>query len=276
MATFLTLDELAATIGDGMSLAIPNDQAGVAMAATLALTARASKNLPKNLHVICVPISGMQADILIGRGMVSAIETSAVTLGEAGGAPRFADGIRQRTFRMMDATCPALLAGFVAGQKGVPFMAIRGLIGSDLMAARPDWRIIDNPYADDDPVVVVPAIRPDVALFHAPEADRFGNVRIGRHAELAAMAHAARRTLVTVERISDTSLLANENEAAGVLPALYVSAIAEVPRGAWPLGLWGEYALDGDEVARYAQLAQTPEGFAAYLEGAMRRREIAA
>ena len=177
---------------------------------------------------------------------------------------------------MMDATCPALLAGFVAGQKGVPFMAIRGLIGSDLMAARPDWRIIDNPYADDDPVVVVPAIRPDVALFHAPEADRFGNVRIGRHAELAAMAHAARRTLVTVERISDTSLLANENEAAGVLPALYVSAIAEVPRGAWPLGLWGEYALDGDEVARYAQLAQTPEGFAAYLEGAMRRREIAA
>ena len=130
MATFLTLDELAATIGDGMSLAIPNDQAGVAMAATLALTARASKNLPKNLHVICVPISGMQADILIGRGMVSAIETSAVTLGEAGGAPRFADGIRHRAFRMMDATCPALLAGFVAGQKGVPFMAIRGLIGS--------------------------------------------------------------------------------------------------------------------------------------------------
>ena len=102
-------------------------------------------------------------------------------------------------------------------------MPIRGIIGSDLMKVRPDWKIIDNPFATDDPIVVVPAIRPDVALFHAPEADRFGNVRIGRQTELATMAYAAKTTLVTVERISETSLLADENSAAGVLPALYVT-----------------------------------------------------
>ncbi len=199
-----------------------------------------------------------------------------MTLGEAGGAPRFSEGVRAGAFRLMDATCPALLAGLVAGQKGVPFQPIRGIIGSDLMKARPDWKIIDNPFAPDDPIVVVPAIRPDIALFHAPEADRFGNVRIGRQTELATMAYAAKTTLVTVERISERSLLADENSAAGVLPALYVTAIAQAQRGAWPLGLWGEYPADDAEIARYARMAKSQEGFAAYMDGFARPPEAVA
>ena len=51
-------------------------------------------------------------------------------------------------------------------------MPLRGLIGSDLMAHRPDWQMIDNPYGNNDPIVLLPAIKPDVALFHAPMADR--------------------------------------------------------------------------------------------------------
>jgi glutaconate CoA-transferase subunit A len=84
---------------------------------------------------------------------------------------------------------------------------------------------------------------------HAPEADRFGNVRIGRQRELATMAHASKATLVTVGRIRETSLLLDEDSAAGVLPALYVNSIRVVPRGAWPIGLWGEYLPDTAEIA---------------------------
>jgi glutaconate CoA-transferase subunit A len=272
MENFISLEALAAQVQDGMSLAVPADRSGVAMAATAAIIAAG----PKNIHLVCVPISGIQADMLIGAGLVRSIETSAVTLGEAGGAPRFAEGVRAGALQLMDATCPAVLAGLTAGQKGVPFLPIRGIIGSDLMKARPDWKIIGNPFAPDDPIVVVPAIRPDVALFHAPEADRFGNVRIGRQAELATMAYAAKATLVTVERIRETSLLADENSAAGVLPALYVTAIAQARNGAWPLGLWGEYPVDDAEVARYARMARSVYGFAAYMEAFMRRPEAAA
>jgi glutaconate CoA-transferase subunit A len=272
MDNLVTLDALVARIADGASLVVPADRSGVAVAATAALIARA----PKNLHLICAPISGLQADLLIGAGCVGVLETSAVTLGEAGGAPRFVEGVREGAFRLMDAACPAILAGLVAAQKGVPFMAIRGLIGSDLMKARPDWKVIENPFDAGDPIVVVPAIRPDFALFHAPEADRFGNVRIGRQAELAAMAYAAKSTLVTVERISQTSLLANENESAGVLPALYVDQIALCPRGAWPIGLWGEYRTDDAEIARYAEMARTQAGFDAYLLSLMDAFERAA
>jgi glutaconate CoA-transferase subunit A len=155
-------------------------------------------------------------------------------------------------------------------------MPIRGIIGSDVLAHRADWKVIDNPFASDDPIVIVPAISPDVALFHAPEADRFGNVRIGRRRELATMAYAAKTTLVTVERIRETSLFDDERDAAGVLPALYVSQLAVAERGAWPLGLWGEYPADSAEIARYAQMARTPEGFRAYMDGFLQRARVAA
>jgi glutaconate CoA-transferase subunit A len=267
MTEIVSLEALAARINPGQSLAIPVNS--VAMAATCALIEAGVTDL----RLVCVPVSGLQADFLIGAGSVSAIETSAVSLGEAGGAPRFAAGIRNGAFDLSDSTCPAILAGLLAAQKGVPFMPIAGIIGSDLLRVRTDWKVIDSPVGEPGKVVVVPAITPDVALFHAPEADRAGNVRIGRHRELASMAYAARRTLVTVERIVDRDLLETEDSAAGVLPSIYVDAIAVAERGAWPLPLWDAYVGDGAEVARYAAMARTEEGFRAYLFAFLARRK---
>src|SRR5262249_44874148 len=135
------------------------------------------------------------------------LETSAVSLGELGAAPRFAAAVAAGAIRMLDATCPALHAGLQAAEKGVPFLPTRGLLGSDVLAQRPDWRVINNPFGHDDPIVLVPAIKGDVALIHAPMADRDGNVWIGANRELATMAHAAARTVVTVERLHDGNLL---------------------------------------------------------------------
>jgi glutaconate CoA-transferase subunit A len=272
MGEIVSLDELAEATPPACKLAVPADYCGVAMSATAAILARG----PRNLHLVCVPISGMQADMLIGADLVGALETSAVTLGEAGGAPRFQDAVRRGAFKLLDATCPAIHSGLIAAQKGVPFLPIRGIIGSDLLKTRTDWKIVDNPFAEGDRIVVVPAIEPDVALFHAPEADRFGNVRIGRRRELLTMAQAAKTTLVTVERIVEDSLLKSEDSAAGVLPALYVGKIAVAPRGAWPLGLWGEYSADAAELSRYATMAKTAAGFAAYRDGFIRQIREAA
>lgn len=261
MTDIVSLDALVSRIASGQTLAVPVDRSGVSMAATAALIEAGVDRL----RLVCVPISGMQADLLIGAGLVDVLETSAISLGEAGGAPRFGAAVREGSIRLRDATCPAIHAGLLAAQRGVPFMPIAGIIGSDLLNVRPDWKVIDSPVGEPGKVVVVPAITPDVALFHAPEADRFGNVRIGRFRELATMAYAARHTLVTVERIVDRDLMATEDSAAGVLPALYVDAVAVAKRGAWPLPLWDEYPTDDAEVARYAAMARTEEGFRAYL-----------
>jgi glutaconate CoA-transferase subunit A len=175
-------------------------------------------------------------------------------LGEFGQAPAFNAALKQGAIRMLDSSCPAIHAGLGAAEKGVPFMPLRGLLGSDVLRHRPEWKVIQNPFnGDEDPIVLLPALRPDVALFHAAAADREGNVWMGRRREIASMAHAARQTLVTVERIVEHSFFDDEAHAASVLPALYVDAIAVAERGAWPLGIDETYAPDAAAQARYAK-----------------------
>ena len=258
----LSLDALAAQVPDGALLAVPPDYSGVAMAATHALIKRGVRRL----HLLAVPTSGLQAELLIGAGCVETVEAAAITLGEAGPAPRFSAAVKSGAVAIRDATCPAIHAALQAAEKGIPFIPLRGLIGTDVLRHRPDWRVQPNPFAaGDDPIVLLPAIRPDVALFHAPLADRDGNVWIGRRRELVTMAHASKRCLVTVEEVQETSLLADERMAAGVIPALYVTAVARAERGAWPIGLEGRYETDMDHISAYARTARSDDGFRRYL-----------
>ena len=263
MAELLTtLEDALACIGDGTMLVVPREVSGVPMAATRALIRRGVKRL----HLVALPTSSLQADMLIGAGCVETLETSAVSLGEFGLAPRFSAAITGGTIRMKDATCPALHAALQAAEKGVPFMPLRGLIGSDLMKYRDDWKVIESPFGNDDPIVLLPAIKPDVALFHAPMADRAGNVWIGRQRELATMAHAAAKTVVTVERLHEGNLLDDPILSAGTLPGFYVEHVAIAERGAWPLPLPEHYGADAEHLAVYAKLAASSEGFAEYLD----------
>jgi glutaconate CoA-transferase subunit A len=266
-----SLEDALAPIKDGCVLAVPRESTGVAMAATRALIRRSIKRL----SLIALPTSSLQADLLIGAGCVDSIETSAVSLGEFGAAPRFTAAILAGTIRMKDATCPALHAAFQASEKGVPFLPLRGLIGTDVLKNRPDWKVVDNPFGDDDPIVLLPAIKPDVALFHAPMADREGNVWVGRQRELVTMAHAAERTIVTVEKLHDGSLLADPTLAAGTLPGFYVEQVAVVERGCWPLPLPDHYAWDAEHLKEYVKLAATEEGFAKYLDQYVHERQAA-
>src|SRR5262249_26932188 len=151
-----SLDQALASITDGCVLAVPREQSGVAMAATRALIRRGVKRL----HLIALPTSSLQADLLIGAGCVATLETSAVSLGELWPAPRFTAAVTAGAIRMLDATCPALHAAFQAAEKGVPFMPLRGLIGSDVLAQRSDWKVVDNPFDRGDPIVLLPAIKP--------------------------------------------------------------------------------------------------------------------
>lgn len=265
------LNDLVSRIPNAAKLAVPKDASGAAMAATRELVRRGVRDL----HLVCVPVGGLQADILIGAGCIATIETSAVSLGEFGPAPRFSEAVRRGTIKILDATCPAIYAGLQAAEKGLPFMPLRGIIGSDILANRSDWRVIDNPFQPGDEIVALAAIQPDVALFHAPLADRFGNVFIGRHRELMTLAHAARETLVTVEQFTDTNLLDDDARSGATIPALYVTAIARVVRGAAPLGFHDHYVDDAVVVSRYVTLAQTEAGFLEFMTEWQRAEAVA-
>ena len=254
---FQSVSELAGIVPNGAKLAIPKESSGAAMAATRELLRRGVRDL----HLVCVPVGGMQADVLIGAGGVATLETSAVSLSEFGPAPRFGEAVRTGKIRILDSTCPAIYAGLQAAEKGLPFMPLRGILGSDLLPHRDDWIVIDNPFQPDDKIVALAAIKPDIALFHAPYADRFGNVFIGRDRELMTLAHASQSTLVTVEEIVQHDLLAEVTTASGTIPALYISAIAQAKQGAAPYKFHDYYGDDEVVLANYATAAATQVGF---------------
>lgn len=236
-------------------MALPPDYSLVAMEVVRALIRRKARNL----RLLGVPVLGMSADLLIGAGCVAEVETSAVSLGEAGLAPRFTEAVEKNLLKVKDATCPAIHTALQAAEKGVPFMPLAGIGGSDLVKERTDWKVQGD-------LVLVPAIRPDVALFHARWADEAGNVWIGRRRELATAAHAAKKSFVTFEELRKGDMLEDELLAPGVVSSIYVTATAKAPRGAWPLGVPGVYGADDTHLSQYAKAAKTREGFQRYLD----------
>ena len=271
----ISVGALAARVPNGAKVVLPPDYSGCAMA----VVAELMRRRVRDLHLIGAPVIGFQADQLIGAGCVAGIEAAAITLGEHGLAPRFTAALKRGEIEMWDATCPAIHAGLQASEKGVPFMPMRGLIGSDLLRVRPDWKVIDNPLAEDgkrDPIAIIPAIRPDIALFHAAKADAHGNVWIGIRRELMLMAHASKSTLVTVEEIVEGNLLDDPALAAGTISSLYVTALAVAPHGAAPIGLADCYDADGAALAGYATAARTADGFRDWLDRHLERALVPA
>jgi glutaconate CoA-transferase subunit A len=90
------------------------------------------------------------------------------------------------------------------------------------------------------------------------------------------MAHAARTTLVSVEAFSEQDLLTDDHLAAGTIPALYVSALTQVPNGAWPVGLFGRYGPDHAHLQRYVEMAGTASGFEQYVRQYVHKQRVSA
>lgn len=124
---------------------------------------------------------------------------------------------------------------FAAGAADLPFAVLRGYAGTDL-AARTRVEFIRCPFTGEE-LAAVPALRPDVAIVHAQEADRHGNVQLwGIPGVQKEAVLASKRSLVTVERIVDEL----EPRPTGVvIPGWVIDFVAEAPAGSQP-----SYALE--------------------------------
>src|ERR671914_185439 len=107
--------DIAALVPDGALVALPPDYSMPAMAVVRELVLQKRKNL----KLLGVPVLGLCADILIGAGCVAEVESSAVSLGEAGLAPRFSEAVENNLVKVRDATCPAVHSALQASEKGV-------------------------------------------------------------------------------------------------------------------------------------------------------------
>ena len=143
------------------------------------------------------------------------------------------------------------------------------MIGSDILAHRPDWTVVPNPFSaeGEDPIVLLPALRPDFAAFHAvPWRTRraMSGSAGGGNARPSRMPR--RACLVTVERVVEGDFLQDERLAPGAISATYMTRWRwrSAARTRWRCST--NTAADAAYVAEYARMAQTAEGFRAWLE----------
>lgn len=139
-------------------------------------------------------------------------------------------------------SCMAL--GFKAAQMGVPYLASKSLLGTDIVNHNPYVKVVDNPWKKTpDPVCLVPALHPDVVFIHVQQADKYGNARIwGPVINDRALAAACRKVIITAEEIvSPTEMRSNHCFKEASIPYMHVDAVIELPYGALPGNCPGHY-----------------------------------
>lgn len=132
-------------------------------------------------------------------------------------------------------------------------MPVGGMWGSGLLEINPDFfQVIDSPF-NGEKTVAVKALVPDWAIVHVQEADELGNARIiGSQFQDHLLARAARKTIITAERIIDTGVF-RANPEFNTIPHFLVAAVVEAPNGARPGICFGEYeTVDAAGMKRYA------------------------
>ncbi|MGO9954979.1 MAG: CoA transferase subunit A [Solirubrobacteraceae bacterium] len=177
-------------------------------------------------------------DQMIGMGVARRLVFSYGGNPGVGSLHRFRDAVEHgwpRPIELEEHSHAGMANRYAAGAADLPFAVLRGYAGTDL-SARAGVAPLTCPFTGEV-LVAVPALRPDVSIVHAQETDRNGNVQLwGIPGVQKEAILAARRSLVTVERIVETLA---PRPGGVVIPGWVIDAVAEVPGGSLP-----SYSLD--------------------------------
>src|SRR5580692_2447640 len=251
-AVSLVADGAMVALGGGLSARLP-----MAMVRELVRQGRRGLHLVGSAHSIDV-------DMLVAAGAVRRCEESYVGFEQdLGLAPAYRRAAEEGSIEVAESCCVSLLAQLRAAEMGLPFLPVRGVRGSDIATLHPEYATITCPFTGET-LIAVPALRPDVALLHAPSGDRYGNLHLEQPYVLdERFASASAMVIATVDELVSTG----EVTAAGVtIPAHLVAAVTEVPYGAHPSSCYPRYGYDRAHLREYVSAAQSgPDDLDKYL-----------
>ena len=221
----------------------------------------------RDLTLIC-PISDMLFDQLIGAGCAARVIgawVGNVSAGLGHNYRRAVENGQPRGLAVEDHSNFTIALALLAATLGAPYIPTRSLLGTSLLESNPRFVRATDPFSGD-PVVLVPALVPDVTILHAQRSDVYGRCHtwgtlgISREA-----AFAARQVIVVAEEIWPTErILADPNLV--FVPDIKVAAVVHEPWGALPSPLQGCYGRDHDFYTRYHDASRTPDGFARWVD----------
>ena len=120
-------------------------------------------------------------DIIVGAGLVKKCECGLGGLGRFGATFQFKRAIEEKRMEIEDYDHLTMVSRFLAGEMGIPFIPVGGLLGSDILnysaaSTGKKYEIINNPWNQGEKIVLVPAMEPDVTIIHVQKADEIGNI----------------------------------------------------------------------------------------------------
>jgi glutaconate CoA-transferase subunit A len=205
-------------------------------------------------------------DQMIGMGCVRRLVFSWGGNPGVGSLHRFRDAVEHGypiPLELEEHTHAGMAARYSAGASGLPFAVLRGYVGTDLVE-HTNVATIRCPFTDEE-LAAVPALTPDVAVIHAQQADKDGNVGlwgitgVQREAVLA-----SKTSIITVEEVVDEFTPTGPNHV--VLPSWTVTAIATVPRGSHPSYSMGYTTRDNSFYTAWDAISRDRDEFASWME----------
>lgn len=223
------------------------------------------------------PIDGsINADLLIGAGLVSSVQVAYLGLEIFGLANRFRAAAECGKIEVRDMEEAGFALAMVAGSQGQPFASLpKGFFPKE--CERP--RVVDVNKVDYAEVMdpftgelnwVVKALRADVSMIHCQVIDRDGNCGfLGGEFLDAETARIGDACIVQAERLVDELPKACRAH----IPSYIVDAFCVLEGGAHPASSHGCYGYDEDHLRRYADLSATEEGFQRYVNEVIGKSE---
>lgn len=235
----------------------------------------------KDLHVVCHS-HGQGLDVLIGAGCVKRLEIAYGGNGRyASTCVRFKKSVQRGEIEIEDYSNNQMSLRFLAGALGMPFISTKSGLGSDIMniegfsaetrrepkVASKKFVLLQNPFSEDeDKVVLLPALTPDICLLHVQYVGEDGTVRIkGLTFADIEQAKSADRVIVTCEEIVPRSFIRMDPDQ-NTLPQFFIDAIVAAPYGAHPTGCFSFYDYDPKHLNLYRRVADDDVLFKKYLD----------
>lgn len=213
------------------------------------------------------PISDILFDQMIGAGCVSRVMAAWVGNVSAGVGYCFRRAVERnipRRLEVVDYSNFTLSLALHAGAMGVPFMPTYATLGSDLLKKNGNLREFSSPV-NEEKLVAVRALRPDVAIIHVQRADAQGNAHVWGSLGVAIDgARASRKTIVVAEEIVDPDVISSDPNRT-LIPGFLVEAVVHEPWGAHPSPVQGYYSRDHKFFAEYHEQTRSFEGFENWL-----------
>lgn len=253
-------EAVARHVHDGDLVFVGGFGQGVPFAAGREIIRQGRRNL-----ALCRTGADILFDILVAAGCVCRVKFGWYGNPGIGLSHVLRRAVADGTLTVEETSNFGLLLGLHAARLGVPFLPTRILLDGDMRAHAAGTSQVVCPFTGET-LSAVAAIRPDVALIHAQQADASGNVQLwGIKGDTIEGAEASRRVICTVERIVSSDVIA-QSPSDTVLSASMVTAIALAPMGAYPSYVEGFYGRDDAAYRAFEGLSRKPNLLADYIK----------